>query len=437
MSWRTNRGNKGNVRAQRTRYEQSRAGRPWAVDEDNALTRLFDDGKEIPEIANRLGRAEDAVVFRLIRLGAVGYNEDGIPARHGMAWSYHEVEQFKAENSRGLDIGEMARNHLRLKNAILCKLIEFRLINFSNRSALPMPEVSTGIKEDDAPTDNESTETNSNKYVGGENMAATKNTGSKVVDETPSLIGTITGRNDAIFLKNKYQEELDKTYSSIVEMTHYLDTKNGELKEIWSKIPAVKKNIEAHQKERADLYTNLGNVLTKETNFEDKMWQTTQKGRKANTMIIKQKFNDSDVDEMRYDSMMDYLKQYPEYASKSTFKKILDKIEQKEGEIRKETEKYNDHVSDYNFRLNNFEKDIKKAEDKITAYSTIKKEAEGKLADARYNKSFLKAFRSERSKAEANLDLLSHRVEQFRNTLEIIKSEHSQNKRKAFTDMEF
>ena len=184
------------------------------------------------------------------------------------------------------------------------------------------------------------------------------------------------------------------------------------------------------------MYTNLSNVLTKETDFEDKMWKTTQVGRKVKSITVKQKFKDSDVDEMRYDSMLEYLKQYPEYASKSTFKKILEKIEQKESEIRRETEKYNNLISEYNFRLNNFEKDIKKAEDKFDAYGKIKKEAEEKLKSARYNKSILNRFRSEQAKSEANLDLLHHRVDQFENTLSIIKSEHSQNKRKMFVDLE-
>ena len=238
-------------------------------------------------------------------------------------------------------------------------------------------------------------------------------------------------------MKNRYQDALDKTWDAIVNMVHFVDTKNSELKELFSKVPGIKKNIEAHQRERADLYTSLNNVLSKETDFEDKMWKTTQKGRKVKSMTIKQKFKDSDVDEMRYDSMLEYLKQYPEYASKSTFRKILDKIEQKESDIRKETEKYNQMVSDYNFRLNNIEKDIQKADSKFKAYRDIKKEAEQKLSDARYNKSVLNKFRSEQAKTEATLDLLHHRIEQFQNNLELIKSEHSQNKRKMFVDMEY
>ena len=257
----------------------------------------------------------------------------------------------------------------------------------------------------------------------------------RTVREKPTLAGTLSGRNDAIFLKNKYQNELDSTWSAIINMIHFIETRNQELKEVHSRIPQIKRNVEAHQQERADLYTNLNNVLKKETDFEKVMWNKTQEGRKGKSITVKQKFNDSDIDEVRFDSMLDYLKQYPEYASKSTFRKILDKIEEKEREIRKETENYNRIVSDYNFKLSAFEVLITKAEDKFQAYDTIKKEGEKKLSEQRYNKGFLNRFRSEQKKAEANLDLLSHRTDQFRNTLDIIKAEHSENSRKKFAEI--
>lgn len=258
----------------------------------------------------------------------------------------------------------------------------------------------------------------------------------KIVDENPSMTGALTGRNDAIFLKNKYQKELEWTWCAIVNMVHYLESRSTDLKYAYSKIPTLKKNIEAHQKERAELYTNLGNLLTKETNFEEKMWKTTQNGRKVKSITIKQKFKDSDVDEMRYDSMMDFFKQYPEYTSKSSFKKVLEKIDEKQREIRRVTEDYNRAISDYNFKLSPFMKDIKKAEAKFNDYEKIKAEAEQKLSELPYHRSILNKFRSEKSKAEAKLDILHHRIDQFKDTLEIIKGEHSEYQGKKFVEIE-
>jgi len=281
----------------------------------------------------------------------------------------------------------------------------------------------------------EKPKTGDEKYTGGETMAGKKQ---KTVEHRPSILGRLTGKDDAMFLKNQYQEILDERLDEIQEYTRYLEVKSGELKDVWAKIPAVKKNIEAHEKERAQLYSSLENILTKETDFEHKMWQTTQKGRKVKSITVKNKFKDSDVDEMRYDSMMDYLEQYPKYHSKSSITEIVSNIKQKESDIRKETEKYNALISDYNFRINTFEKDIQKGEDKFDAYNKVRKEGEDKVNNAGYNKGFLRPFQTEQEKAASTLDLFDHqRIDQYKNTISRIKGEFFSDKKKVFTDMEY
>ena len=415
----------------------SRTGQKWSFREEELLRRLFFQGKSVNVISQELRREQDAIVHRLISAGLIGFADyPDVPAKHNTPWTDSELSQLEKEYKSNLDIDTIAKNHQRQRNSILHNLVKLRLIDISDRGIIDQFKDNSVSNISNAEMNHSQDDDIENNFGGSKMGFKHVSHAPKKVNENPTIVGGFSGRNDAVFLKNKYQEELDKTWDAIINMVHYLETKNSELKEIYSKVPGIKKNIEAHQKERVELYTNLSNVLTKETDFEDKMWKTTQVGRKVKSITVKQKFKDSDVDEMRYDSMLEYLKQYPEYASKSTFKKILEKIEQKESEIRRETEKYNNLISEYNFRLNNFEKDIKKAEDKFDAYGRIKKEAEEKLKSARYNKSILNRFRSEQAKSEANLDLLHHRVDQFENTLSIIKSEHSQNKRKMFVDLE-
>jgi len=249
--------------------------------------------------------------------------------------------------------------------------------------------------------------------------------------------GVITGKRDAIFLRNKYQTQLDNRNAAVVNMVKYIQEKNSDLKSQYNYALGLKKDVDAHEEERSKLYDSLGNLLTKETNFEDKMWQTTQKGRKVKSVTIKQKFKDSDVEEMRYDSMMDYLKQYPEYASKSSFRKILDKIEEKEREIRHSKQKYNDGVSKYNYLLSDFRVHIQKAEDKIRAYNKVYEEGKHKLENTRYRKGLFYKLASEETRAKVELDTLTHNIDQFKNTLEIIKKEHSKNEAKTFNEMEY
>jgi hypothetical protein len=249
--------------------------------------------------------------------------------------------------------------------------------------------------------------------------------------------GVLTGKKDALFLRNKYQTELDNSHSAAINMIHYIEDKSSEMKSQCNYTLGLKKDKEAHEEERSKLYDSLGNLLTKETDFEDKMWKTTQKGRKVKSITVKQKFKDSDIDEMRYDSMMNYLKQYPEYASKSSFRKITEKIEDKEREIRQSKQKYNDAVSKYNFLLSELPKDIKKAEDKVKVYHEVYEEGENKLKDTRYRKSVFYKMASEETKSKVRLDTLRHRIEQFSNTLDLLKEGVAKASKQSFVEMEY
>ncbi len=264
------------------------------------------------------------------------------------------------------------------------------------------------------------------------------NSGSSNSRPTPTDKGNrITGSDDALFLKKRYQQELDNANMAIVNHVHRLEEKTTRTKQLLNDAERLKHDIQVHQDERNDLYNSLGNLLNKETDFEKGMWQTTQKSAKVNNIHINQRFKESDVDEMRFSSMLDYLRQYPIYASKPTFKAILEHIQQKEREIRYKKENYNRSVSLYNTEVLEFEKELQKTDDKFSAYEKILKEGMEKLDGCRYKKSIFFKLANEETKHKVSLDILDHRVEQFRNTWEIIKREYAQNTGKTFTTIEY
>lgn len=101
---------------------------------------------------------------------------------------------------------------------------------------------------------------------------------------------------------------------------------NHKLKDSLALVQKYKKDIISDEEEKAELYTTLNNLLVKETDFEKEMLKTSQKGKKNTKVTIKPKIKDSDIDDFRINAVQEYLEKYPEYASKSSFKKILDKI---------------------------------------------------------------------------------------------------------------
>ncbi len=261
------------------------------------------------------------------------------------------------------------------------------------------------------------------------------------VEGEDSLTGKITGRSDAVFIRNKYQTELDNAHAAIVNMVHRTENNLSTLKGAYDNSQRLKKNIEAHLEERKMLYQSLENLLANEKGHEKEMWFETLKTRvqevKDRNITVFQKSKDSDVESMNIGSSLDYPKQYPDSKIKERYEKILNDIEWKEKEVRKEKEKYYSEVATYNNSLSFFEKDILKSEDKFAAYDSILKEGTQKLQGCRYHGSILHKLSSEKSKDEISLDTLTHRIDQFRNTLELIKRDLSQYQGKKFVEMQY
>jgi hypothetical protein len=261
------------------------------------------------------------------------------------------------------------------------------------------------------------------------------------VDGEEGVVGRITGRSDVVFLRNKYQTELDNAHAALVNMVHYIEEDMKNLKGAYDNSKRLNKNIEAHLEERKMLYQSLENLLTNEKGHEKEMWFETLKSRiqevKDRNITVFQKSKDSDVESMNIGSTLDYPKQYPDSKIKQRYEKILTDIEAKEKEVRKEKEKYYSEVSNYNYYLSFFEKHIQKAEAKFTAYDQVLKEGTQKIQECRYHGGILYNLSSAKAKDEVNLDTLSHRVDQFKNTLEIIKRDLSQYQGKKFVEMQY
>jgi hypothetical protein len=252
-------------------------------------------------------------------------------------------------------------------------------------------------------------------------------------DQTPQvhgngLRGLVTGRNDAVFLRNRYQTELDNTNITIVKSIARLEDASRELKAAYNQAQKLKNDVIKHENERRALYSSLENLLNKETDFEEGMWDKTTKRNKVKTINIRQKINESDVEEMHFDSMMDYLKQYPEYGSKTAFKQTRDKIENKEREIRETGEKYNEAVSEYNHQFSIMEIEVQKTNDNISTYYHLLEDGKKRLSESRYVCGIFHSLASEKAKQEVSLDVLRHRVDRAKNTIGIIKSDLSERR---------
>lgn len=247
----------------------------------------------------------------------------------------------------------------------------------------------------------------------------------------------ITGKDGAIAIKERYQKALDYTHEQVNKKVEWLYGMNHKLKDNLALVQKYKKDIIADEEEKAELYATLNNLLIKETNFEKEMLKTSQKGKKNTKITIKPRIKDSDIDTFRINAVREYLEKYPEYASKSSFRKILDKITEIEKGIKETKKKYNKAVSEVLRELAYWPRNLLEAEDLIKRFKDQLKEAKEKLSKMRYIKSIAYKLASEREKMKVNIDTLYYRIEEKENTIKQLKSEVAKAKKQELEEMDY
>lgn len=238
-----------------------------------------------------------------------------------------------------------------------------------------------------------------------------------------SMIGKITGKNDAKYLKERFQQKLNQQHGVIKDKRDFFYKMNHKLKAALGEIQRLASNLEADQEERTDLYNSLQNLLTKETDFEQKMLKTSQEGKKVKSIVINQKFKDSDIEEARYDNMMEYLERYPKYASKSSFSEILEQIKKIEAGIKNTKKNMNQAVADALKEISYFPRNILEFRDFVKRYRDLLEEGKQKTENTRYVKGFLFKFLSEEDKQGVLIDTMNHNPEHFETSVNQLEKE--------------
>jgi hypothetical protein len=247
----------------------------------------------------------------------------------------------------------------------------------------------------------------------------------------------ITGKKDALKIKEEYQGALNHTHGAIKNKIDWLYGMNHKLKDNLALVQKYKKDILSDQEERDSLYTSLNNLLLKETNFEKEMLKESNKNKKSSKVIIKPRIKDSDIDDFRINAIKDYLDKYPEYASKSSFKKILEKITEIESGIKHTKNKYNHHVSEVLRELAYWPRNIMEAENLVKRFRSQFNEADEKLKNMRYLKSIFYKFASESTKMNVNIHTLYYKVDEFESTIKQLKEEYLRAKKQDLEEMDY
>lgn len=247
----------------------------------------------------------------------------------------------------------------------------------------------------------------------------------------------ITGKQDAIVIKEEYQKALNYTHKEVKKKVKWLHLMNHKLKDNLALIQRYKTDIIGDEEERTELYASLNNLLVKETNFEKEMLKTSQKGKKNTKVTVKPKIKDSEVDDFRINAVQEYLEKYPEYASKSSFKHIINKISEIEKEIKETKKKYNRAISEVLRELAYWSRNLIEAEDLVKRFREQLKEANEKLSKMRYLRSIAYKLASEKEKMRVKIHTFYYRMDEMENTIKQFKEEVAKAKRQDLEEMDY
>ena len=251
----------------------------------------------------------------------------------------------------------------------------------------------------------------------------------------------ITKRSGAIFEKRQHEDKLNELWKEFDETIEKIKSEDKIIKKARTDIPGLEKTLGVAREEWTESLTDLGNLINKTTTHEIGMWDITQKSRRTKGLKVNQKFKDSDIDEIRFNNMMDYIKQYPELQTQKVIERAIQKIDEKRNKIIGDnpTQKELDMVkSSYNLSLDNFEELVGDAEINLNEFEKEIKEAEEKVNNSPYNKGkFGKLGKTTYEIAATRLDLLPYKgkLELRKDKLKRFKDQLSEYKREPLVEI--
>jgi len=246
---------------------------------------------------------------------------------------------------------------------------------------------------------------------------------------TKQLLGgnILTGSRDAVFLRNKYQTELNNAHAALVNMLHHVeDDERLKITKFVYEAEKLESDILAHTAERENLYSSLDELLEKELGQEYSMFKMKPQGASVTAEKLGASVhiggglggtNISNAASIRY------LEKYPELQTKASFSTILHKIQDKEREIRQATEKCNQEIAWFKSTIPWLESDLAKCTDKLAVYRSLLSEWEKERKSCRYFQSTWFRLLPADKKAELLPDTITHRVDQFTHSLDMFQQE--------------
>jgi len=255
----------------------------------------------------------------------------------------------------------------------------------------------------------------------------------------------LTGSEEAIVLRNKYQTELDNANAALINQVHHTENENRrKVLDYYHQSQALKEDIKARQAERTALIDELKSQIDKERGQEFRMWQQSPQGlRIKTTQGVRSDASQAgigNVGNISPSPVLKFLEQYPKLASTPFIREMLDRVERLEGEIRRKAESYHQSVARFNRELPFYEKNVLKCQENLTRYHKILDEGNDKINNCRYvnhGKGLYFRLLSQKEKDNIILQTLPHVTEKWESMIALFEKDLDQYQSHSFIELSY
>lgn len=234
------------------------------------------------------------------------------------------------------------------------------------------------------------------------------------------LFGRLTGRNDLIYLRNKYQTEIDNSWAALMNMAHYLETNNDTIQTIvlYNDLVATLGQVKDMERKARISYDKIFNCIKLDQDYSERMWKIHQEMYKvtsSGTVNVSTSFENINVS---HEAVRKYVERYPRVEIRNDvneIKNIENEIVAKKNSFRKNKALLRDYFEQFKLELI-------KCESKLDAYNKVLNEGKLKITECRFKNSFLYSLMTAEDKAALEIDTLKHRIDQVERTIVHYKS---------------
>ncbi|MDQ1280057.1 MAG: hypothetical protein QG670_1319 [Thermoproteota archaeon] len=229
------------------------------------------------------------------------------------------------------------------------------------------------------------------------------------------LLSRLSGKNDAIFVRNKWQTEIDNAWVDLMNMAHYLETCEDSVQTIirYNDLARFRGEIHDTNVKRKKLYENVFKYIQQDQAYSERMWRIHQEMYKSTQSVSGNYSTSLDNINITREEVKKYVEMYPSIEVKSD----IQLIKTIETEINQKKARYRQNIALLRDYFEQFKLELIKCESKYDAYKTLLNNGRCEIGQCRFKGSMWYSILTEQQKAELRIDTLKHRIDQVERTL--------------------